>query len=424
MNVIEGRFFLDGRLEKCCVGIEEGKISAIKKLLKGEEHHDFGDNLIIPGCIDPHVHFREPGGTEKEDFFTGTMAAAFAGVTCVLDMPNNNPPVNDLGSLKEKLGLVKQKANVDFGLYSALVKQGAVDDLCKLTTGFKVYMAETTGSSGLTVGRDELKSLLPRVMGKRTVSVHCEDEKLFKKFEEKDLEDHLNARPSKCEVSAIEDVVGVASMSKGKIHIAHISSSEGANMVGKARQTHGITSEVTPHHMLLNVDSDLKAFGKVNPPLRRKRDNETLRETFFSGNIDLLASDHAPHTVSEKERDFASAPPGMPGVETGVPIALTFVKRNLISLERFVDATSREAAEIFSLNKGIFKVGYDGDLAVFDIKNVAKVESENLHSKCGWTPYDGCEAIFPRAVFLGGELIVEEGNLVSERNGKFIGYPK
>jgi dihydroorotase len=421
MIVIEGRFFLDGRLEKCCVGIDEGKISAIKKLLKGEEHHDFGDDIILPGCIDPHVHFREPGNTDKEDFFTGTMAAAFGGVTCVLDMPNNNPPVNDLGSFKEKLGLVKQKANVDFGLYSALAKQDALDDLCKITTGFKAYMAETTGSSGLTVGQDELRSLLPRVLGMRIVSVHCEDEILFKKFEEKNLEDHMTARPSNCEVSAIEKALEVASKSKGRLHIAHVSSAEGANLVGKAKQTHGVTSEVTPHHMLLNVDSDLKSFGKVNPPLRRKRDNETLREAFFDGTIDILASDHAPHTVSEKERDFASAPSGLPGVETGVPIMLAFVKKNLMSLERFVNASSSKAAEIFGLNKGIIKVGYDGDLAVFDMKNVAKVESENLHSKCGWTPYDGREAIFPRAVLLGGELIVEEGNLVSERKGRFVG---
>jgi dihydroorotase len=422
MMVIEGRFFLDGRLEKCCVGIEEGKISAVKKMLKGEEHHDFGDDIIIPGCVDPHVHFREPGDTQKEDFFTGTTAAAFGGVTCVLDMPNNSPPVNDLRSFKEKLELVKRKANVDFGLFSALAKPDALEDLCKVTTGFKVYMSETTGASDLTVGQDELKSLLHSVMDKRAVSAHCEDEGLFKKFEERSLEDHSNARPSNCETSAIEKLL-TASNGKGKVHIAHVSSAEGANLVRSARRTLGITSEVTPHHMLLSVESDLKAFGKVNPPLRRKKDNEALREAFFDGTIDIMASDHAPHTESEKERDFASAPAGIPGVETGIPMMLAFVKRDLMSLERLVDATSRNAARIFGLNKGAVGLGYDGDLVVFDMKKVAKVESEKLHSKCGWTPFDGREAIFPEAVFLGGELIVEEGNLVSERKGKFVGNP-
>jgi dihydroorotase len=207
------------------------------------------------------------------------------------------------------------------------------------------------------------------------------------------------------------------------VHIAHVSSAEGANLVRSARRTLGITSEVTPHHMLLSVESDLKAFGKVNPPLRRKKDNEALREAFFDGTIDIMASDHAPHTESEKERDFASAPSGIPGVETGIPMMLAFVKRDLMSLERLVDATSRNAARIFGLNKGAVGLGYDGDLVVFDMKKVAKVESEKLHSKCGWTPFDGREAIFPEAVFLGGELIVEEGNLVSERKGKFVGNP-
>lgn len=420
MIVIEGRAFLDGRLEKCCVGVEEGKISTIKKLLKGDEHHDFGDNMILPGCIDPHVHFREPGSTEKEDFFTGTMAAAFGGVTCVLDMPNNNPPVNDLGSFKEKLGLVEKKANIDFGLYSALARKDALEDLCGVATGFKVYMAETTGSTGLTIGRGELKSMLPLVSGRRTVSVHCEDERQFKRFDEKSLEDHLNARPSSCETDAIREVLGIVSKGEGRIHIAHVSSAEGAALVGKAGKTHGITSEVTLHHLLLNVDSDLKAFGKLNPPLRRRRDNEALREAFFSGKIDVLASDHAPHTVSEKEGDFSNAPSGMPGVETGVPIILAFVKKNLMSLGRFVEATSARASEIFGLNKGAIKVGRDGDLAVFDMGAVRRIRADELHSRCGWTPFEDHEAIFPRAVFLGGELIIDERDLVSERKGRFV----
>jgi dihydroorotase len=290
-------------------------------------------------------------------------------------------------------------------------------------TGFKAYMAETTGSSGLTIGRNELEALLPLVSDKKVVSAHCEDERQFRKIEEKGLEDHMNARPSNCETDAIKQVLGIVSKVKCRLHVAHVSSAEGANLVGNARQAHNITSEVTPHHMLLNVDSDMGAFGKVNPPLRKKRDNEVLREAFFKGIIDVLASDHAPHTISEKERDFANAPSGIPGVETSAPIILTFVKRNLMTLERFVDATSRRTASLFELNKGAIKVGRDGDLAVFDMRSVKTIKAEDLHSKCGWTPYENHEAIFPKAVFLGGEMIIEDGNLVSERKGKFVGTP-
>jgi dihydroorotase len=421
MNVIEGRFFLDGRLEKCCVGIEDGKITAIKKILKGEEHFDFGDRIILPGCIDPHVHFREPGDTNKEDFHTGTMAAAFGGVTCVLDMPNNSPPVNDAQSYGHKLGLVREKANVDFGLYSALVSEEALAQVSEITTGFKVYMAESTNTKGITAGFDDLENLVITASKIKPVSIHCEDAREMMSFPEKSLSDHLRARPTLCEVRALKTVMNIAMNAPGNVHVAHLTSAHGVEMVKNARQSIKITSEVTPHHMLLNSGMNLGAFGKVNPPLRRNEDNDALRTAFFNGSIDILVSDHAPHTIEEKGEGFSSAPSGIPGVETSVPITLPLLKKNLMSLNRFVDATSALPARIFGLNKGAIRVGCDGDLIVVDMKDVKKIKSDELHSKCGWTPFEGFEAIFPQAVFLRGEMIVKDGNLLEERNGRFIG---
>lgn len=421
MIVIEGRAFLDGELKRACIGIEDGKITAVKKVLKGDEHFDYVDDVVLPGCVDVHVHFREPGKTHKEDFYTGTIAAAFGGVTCALDMPNNVPPINTLDALRRKLDTVKVKANVDFGLYAALVKGEEIGPLSKLATGFKVYMAETTDSAGINIGRGELEPLVSSASVKKTVSVHCEDERFMKTMEEKSLGDHLSARPSVCEAEAIKFILGLAKKIKGNIHIAHVSSAEGADIIERNKPDIPITSEVTVSHMLLNVDSGLKTFGKVNPPLRKKEDNEALRSAFSRGAIDVLASDHAPHTIKEKSEDFTNAPSGMPGVETNIPIMLLLVKKGFISLKRFVDATSTIPAKIFRLNKGMLKVGYDGDLIVADMKDIRKIKADGLHSKCAWTPFENHEAVFPKAVFLRGGLIVEDANLMKERGGRFVG---
>ncbi|MCK5548661.1 MAG: dihydroorotase family protein, partial [Thermoplasmata archaeon] len=405
MIVVEGRVFLGGGLEKCCVGIENGRITAIKKILKGDERFDFGNSLVLPGCIDAHVHLREPGRTAKEDFYSGTLAAAFGGVTCVLDMPNNNPPVNSLENLKSKLDLVKGKANVDFGLYAALTKAADTGSLSKTATAFKVYMAESTDTGGISTGREDLEQVLSSAPAEIPISIHCEDERFMKKMEEKSLEDHLLARPDACEVQALESVYGIARKAKSRFHIAHVSSAEGIQFIEMNKKDLPITSEVTAHHMFLNVDNGPGAFGKVNPPLRRKRDNEALREALSRGAIDILVSDHAPHTMEEKEEGFARAPSGMPGVETGIPIMLNLVKKNITSLERFVKAASAAPAKIFGLNKGAIKVGSDGDLIVVDLKDVSKVRGHDLHSKCGWTPFENFEAIFPVATFVRGNLV-------------------
>lgn len=421
MIVVEGKCFLDERLERCCIGIEDGKIVEIKKVLKGDDHFDYGSNIVLPGCIDAHVHFREPGKIHKEDFFTGTLAAAFGGVTCAIDMPNNVPPVNDVGSLKNKLDIVRRKANIDFGLYSALVETDKIDSLSKLTTGFKVYMAETTDAGGITVGYSELAPLITSASANKIVSVHCEDERLVKKIEENGLEDHLTARPAVCETEGLKMVLEAAKKSGKNVHVAHVTSAEGAVMIEKMKATVPITSEVTGHHLLLNVNSDLKSFGKVNPPLRRKEDNEALRNAFFNGGIDILASDHAPHTIEEKNAEFTNVPSGMPGVETNIPIMLHFVKKKFLSLNRFVEATSSLPAQMFKLNKGVIGIGYDADMVVVDIKSVRKIRADELHSKCGWTPFEKYDAIFPKAVFLRGSLIVDDGNLTDERLGRFVG---
>jgi dihydroorotase len=173
--------------------------------------------------------------------------------------------------------------------------------------------------------------------------------------------------------------------------------------------------------LFLNMNSELGTMAKVNPPLRFKHDQNALWSAFMSGRIDLVSSDHAPHTLEEKEQDFETAPAGMPGVETMIPLLLDRVRGNSLPLSRFVGAVCEKPAELLSLNKGRIEVGYDADLIVVDLKEVRKIRADDLHSKCGWTPYEGMNGVFPSATFLRGKRIVEEGTIATRPSGTYIG---
>jgi dihydroorotase len=328
MRVVEGRAFFRGTFEECCIGIENGKITEIKKILKGDEHHKFGNNYILPAGIDLHVHFREPGTTHKEDFHTGTESAACGGVTTIFDMPNNDPSIIDVQTYQEKSRIVERKANVDFGLYVALLENSPTGDLYKLGCPFKVYMTGT--AAGLGFGDyDKLGEICEGAGGDRHVGIHCEDKSLVGSGE-RDLESFLKARPNEAEVAAVKRVI---ESTDRHIHICHVSARESIPLLENPR----LTSEVTPHHLLLNIDSDLEGFGKANPPLRTKSDQLAMWEALISGKIDIIASDHAPHTKEEKEQSFEKAPSGVPGVETSIPLMLAYVKKGNITIEKLGD---------------------------------------------------------------------------------------
>jgi dihydroorotase len=411
MRVVEGRAFFRGSIEECCIGITDGRISDIKKILKGDEHHNFGNNYILPSGTDVHVHFREPGRTHKEDFHSGTEGAACGGVTTVFDMPNNDPSIVDIQTYGEKCRTVGNKANVDFGLYVALKETSNTQDLSRLGCPFKVYMTGT--AAGLGFGEyDKLGEICDGVGEARHIGIHCEDKGLVQPGE-RDLKDFLRLRPNEAEVSAIKRV---AASTSRRIHICHVSARESIPLLENPM----LTSEVTPHHMLLNVNSDLGGFGKANPPLRTKSDQMAMWEAFVSGKIDIIASDHAPHTIEEKEQSFDRAPSGVPGVETSIPLMLSQVKKGNLPIERLVSSMMERPAEMMGLNKGRIEVGMDADLIAVDMRNISEIRGDDLHSKCGWTPFEGWEAIFPMATFLRGELVAKESEMQETRRGKLI----
>ena len=411
--VIEGRAYVKGSIANWCIGIDNGKISEIGKNLKGDDRINFKDSIIFPGSIDPHVHFRDPGLTDKEDFSTGSLAAAFAGVTCVLDMPNTVPPAVSKNSLLEKKEQISKKSWVDYGLFAGCVPGSDLKSMAPYAVGFKLFMGSSTGKLLVTEESDIQKILADAKECNKVLSVHAEDENLIKKDPEKNISDHAKNRPPEAEATAINWL----KESDCKVNICHVSSSAGLD----ALQATNFTSEVTAHHLFFDKDSiGNSTYAKVNPPLRTRNDRFALMKALMDGRISMIGSDHAPHTIEDKEQEFSYAPSGMPGVETSVPVFLAMVKKGQFPLERFVNAVSEKPAEIFNLNKGSIELGKDADFMIVNPGRVEAIKVKNLHSKCGWSLFEGFDALFPQAVMLGGDLLIEEGSIVGDRAGKDV----
>jgi len=411
MLVVKGRVFFKGRLEAAAVGIADGKVVAVKKVLRGEETSDFGDSLILPGCVDAHVHLRDPGLTRKEDFPSGTRSAALGGVSTVADMPNTVPPVTTRVAFEEKAAALRGRAAVDYALYAAPRSGSAVPRMPD-AIGFKVYMAETTGD--LQIDEEAMEDVLEAAGdADRLVVVHAEDARRFTRPARGGLEGHHMARPKESEVSAIQ---ALGKMSRGaRVHVAHVTCTEALDAVPA-----GVTKEATPHHLLLDFRRDLKAFGKVNPPLRSPEDRGALWRAYVEGRVDLVASDHAPHAIEEKEELFPEAPSGLPGVATSFPLLLRRVKAGDLALERLVETIAEGPARVLGIEKGTIAVGRDADLVVVDPRDVRRVTAKRVRYACGWTPFEGMEACFPEAVLLRGEPVVEDGEPAAEGLGRMI----
>jgi dihydroorotase len=411
----------------CSIGIDEGRIARIAKILKGEQAYDARNMLVLPGIIDSHVHFRDMGQEEKEDWLSGSRAAIYGGVTAAVDMPNTDPPTFDEESFKVKLTVAQNRSMIDFAI------NGGVSDNIKalpvlwrrgaLAFG-EIFMAKSTG--GFSVDERALRAALLEI--KRlgaTASIHAEDEALNAEKAKELASDHSadvysQMRPPESELNAVRAAVRLEHETGAAMHITHISTAKAV----EALRGEPVTCDVTPHHLLLNMRhwEKLKSYGKMNPPLRPMRDVEALWKAVRDGSIDVLASDHAPHTREEKAADVKAAPSGVPGVETMAPLMLKEVADGRLSLSRLIDMTTANPARIFGINnKGLIEEGYDADLIFVDMGARRAIRPYELHSKAGWTPYEGMEAIFPHAVMQRGTLLLDGKEFLGRRGrGKFI----
>jgi len=429
------RIFMNDAVQPAEIAIDNGKITKIGKILGTEEFNQVIDAkgaLVLPGAIDVHVHFRDPGMTRKEDWYTGSCAAAAGGVTTVIDQPNTFPPTIDTESFKKKQKEAK-KAIIDYGINAGVTRNlKNLKELWELgATAFgEIFLAESTAS--LNVNYSTLNEALSVIEDLGAVAcIHAEDEETRTKFVhilKGNLapESYSKSRPNLCEKIAVEKAIKIAG--NAKLHFCHISAPESLETIKKAKaektphfNAGNITCEVAPHHLFLTTKDyrRLGTLGKMNPPLRDYQTQQSLWAGLNDGTIDVLASDHAPHLEPEKMTDIWTAPAGVPGVETMLPLMLMAVKRNLITLKRMLEITSQNPARIFGFNKGALVPGYDADLII--VGKVREIKKEKLHSKAGWTPYNGMEGMFPRITISRGDIVSEEGEIVAKRGrGRFL----
>jgi len=390
------------------VAIKDGRILAVgadDAMPPARESFDATGLHVLPGAIDVHVHFRDPGYPDKEDFASGTAAAAFGGVTTVFDMPNTIPPTGTAEILAAKQAMAAEKAHVDFGLYGLLGEDTIehVPDLVKGgVIGFKLYMGNTFGkipspSTGAMLEAFEVVA----ATGKR-ISLHAETNSIMERRQEwltlagrRDPLAHIASRPAVVAIEAVSRAAILAEWTGARIHILHISSAEELRPLREAKARGvDITGETCPHYLLLSADDYHAMAGiiRVNPPVREKRNQEPLWQALTDGTIDLIATDHAPHTPEEKTRnDIWAVDCGFPGVETQMPLMLNEVNNGRMSISDYVRKSAFNPAKTFGLypDKGAIAPGSDADIALVDLARDHVIADAALQSRSKISPWNG-----------------------------------
>ena len=452
--IVGGRLVTDGRTLEAQICINEGKIASIDKSPTNHQARTINSKglLIFPGFIDCHVHFRDPGLTQKEDFESGSRGAAAGGVTTIFDMPNTKPVVTNEEILNKKIEAVKQKSLVDFGLIAA-AGPGNLRDIPMLASAgamaFKTYTVrpipeglekkDEALSRWCATEPRELKSVMEQV--KKTGLLHCihaeNDSSICSLYEKihnegrKDSMAHYDSRPSYTEVEAVSSALKLAEETGVRLHIVHMSASQSMVLLRQAK-IRGVdaTAETCPQYLYFTKDilKQKGPFGKYNPPSRESGDRSSMLAGLASGVIDLTATDHAPHTLGEKAtgwEDIFRAPSGTPGVETRIPLLLNLAWKGVLDLHTIQHSGSESVAQRFSLfpKKGSIAVGSDADLAIVDCKEEWRIDGSKLQTKA-WESviYDGI-AVRGRVKYtlLRGELIYEDGVGFAEQGyGKLL----
>ncbi len=426
------KIYTAGEILEGGVAIEAGHVFKVAKepnLPKASKRIDIKGRLILPGLIDAHVHLRDQQLAYKENFYSGTAAAATGGVTLGIDMPNNKPVTMSAEALIKRMRMAETRVVVNVAFFSAfpkhlremqsIVEEGAV--------GFKLYMPHRIG--GLDIYDDEmlLQGFNEAEQLEVPVAVHAEDVVMLEKSMRKmksagrnGINAFQEVHSIEAEQRAIRRAIGFVEKSGAHVHFCHVSSATALKAILKAK-TQGlpVTCEVTPHNLLLSSE-DLQhqgALALTDPPLRTKRNVEALWKGLEQGSVDLIATDHAPHTIEEKEvESIWQAKPGIPGLETLLPLLLSQVNRGRLTISDLVRATSEKPAEIFGLpNRGSIERGCCADLTVVDLDQQYEIDASNFYSRAKYSPFDGW-AVTGRPVktFVSGRLVMDDGEIVGE----------
>lgn len=415
------------------IGIRNGQIAEITTAtIEGKEILDGRGTLhLMPGVIDSQVHMREPGFPHKEDLEAGTKGAALGGITSVFEMPNTMPPTTTAELLQDKLNRAANRAWVNYGFFIG----GSHDNIHHLAElekkpgcpGIKIFMGSSTGN--LLVEDD---ATLERIMkaGSRRIIFHAEDEPRLRERkklaqESHDVRSHPEWRDEETAAKAVERVLRLAEKTGRNIHVLHVTSQKEMQLLAQAKRNPAfrqrqVTVEVLPQHLTLSAPECYERLGtkaQQNPPIRGEIHRQALWKALEMGVVDVIGSDHAPHTLEEKSKEYPATPSGMPGVQTLLPLMLNFVNEGKLSLERLTELVCENPRWIFgATSKGRIEVGFDADFTLVDLKKSFRIENSWIASRSGWTPFDGMTVTgFPVGTMVGGQFVMRDNQLLRPR---------
>ncbi len=421
-----------GDLAGADIGVRNGRIAAIGLLDAGRaaEVIDCTGLHVLPGFIDTQVHFREPGPVHKEDLASGSRAAVLGGITAVFEMPNTDPPTTTAAAVADKLARARGRMFCDHAFYVGATAEN-VDDLPQLerlpgVCGVKVFMGSSTGS--LLVADD---ATLARVLARisRRAAFHSEDEA---RLEDRkglrrtaDPSSHPEWRDVETAVRSTQRLLRLARAAGKRIHVLHVTTAEEMALLAEARDFASV--EVTPQHLTLAAPDcyeRLGTFAQMNPPIREARHRQALWAALEAGLVDVIGSDHAPHTIEEKQQAYPRSPSGMPGVQTLVPLMLDHVNAGRLSLARLVDLMAESPHRLFQIaGKGRIALGYDADFTIVDLAARRTIRHQWIASRCGWTPFDGMRVTgWPVMTVIRGRVVMREDEIIGPPQGQPVRF--
>jgi dihydroorotase len=430
--ICQARILLpDGNLLQGDVRIAEGKIAQIAPqiaAIEGDKIIDATGLTLLPGVIDPQVHFREPGLEYKEDLFTASRACAKGGVTSFLEMPNTRPLTITQADLDDKLQRAANKCLVNYGFFIGSTAANLPDLLtANPTCGIKIFMGSSHGA--LLVSEEaELEPIFAR--GKRLIAVHAEEQSRIvarrKQFADNSSPGvHSVIQDEIVALNATKLALKLSKKYQRRLHILHLSTGIEAELL-KEDKPSWVTAEVTPQHLLLDTSAydRIGTLAQMNPPLRDRPNQEILWQALLDGVIDFIATDHAPHTLEEKAQGYPQSPSGMPGVETSLPLMLTQAQQGKCTLAQVSNWMSTAVAQAYGIpQKGKIAIGYDADLVLVELDTYRPVLRDELQTKCGWSPFEGWDLTgWPAVTIVGGQIVYDQGVFNNEVRGEALKF--
>ncbi|MBU7584119.1 MAG: dihydroorotase [Nostoc sp. TH1S01] len=383
---------------------------------------------LLPGVIDPQVHFREPGLEYKEDLFTASCACAKGGVTSFLEMPNTRPLTTTQAALDDKLQRAASKSVVNYGFFIGATAEILPDLLtAQPTPGIKIFMGSMHGQ--LLVDQDTVLETI-FAQGNRLIAVHAEDQERINQRRQEfagihDPAIHSQIQDNQAALLATQKALKLSKKYQRRLHILHMSTAEEAELLRQDKPS-WVTAEVTPQHLLLNTSAyqQIGTLAQMNPPLRSPHDNAVLWQALRDGVIDFIATDHAPHTLAEKAQEYPNTPSGMPGVETSLPLMLTAAMEGKCTVSQVANWMSLAVAQAYKIpNKGAIAPGYDADLVLVDLDTYRPVRREDLLTKCGWSPFEGWNLTgWPVITIVGGQVVYEQNRVNTDVRGQALTF--